>query len=108
MRAQLHAELACASRGIRHRFLVADMTAARHVRRCDERPDLVFAGRAFAEVGADVDQTSAPFVSGRNQINAPPSAKKSASMARRIANPTRGTSAPIVNGASAETQRPAL
>src|SRR5436853_4096412 len=108
MRAETDAKLARGPRGVRHRLVVAAVAAARDVRRRDERPDLVFAGRAFAEVGADVDQTSAPFVSGRNQISAPPSAKNAASHASTMAKPRRGTSAPIVNGASAETQRPAL
>src|SRR4051794_10531404 len=110
MRAELHAALARAPSGERHRGLVADVAAAGDVRRCDQRPDLVFAGRAFAEVGADVDagQTSAPFVSGSSQISAPPRAKKSASTASSTAKPRRGTSAPIASGANAETQRPAL
>src|SRR5437660_12230407 len=108
MGAELHSEFAGALGGVRHRGVVADMAAAGHVGGCDQRPDLVFAGRAFAEVGADVDHTSAPFVSGRSQIRNPPRAKNRASNARTTAKPSLGTSAPMMNGANAETPRPAL
>src|SRR5881227_260677 len=108
MRAEFHAELARALRGVRHRCVIADVAAARDVRRRDERPDLVFARRAFAEVCANVDHSVAPFVSGRSQMSAPATAKKSASMPRSSGKPRRGRSAPIANGANAEKQRPAL
>src|SRR2546423_687314 len=58
MRADHDAELAPAVRRARHRLLVAVVPAAGDVRGVDEGPDFVFAGRAFAHVGADVDHVS--------------------------------------------------
>src|SRR5262245_21236893 len=108
MRADGDAVLARAARRVGHRQLVAVVAAAGHVRRVDQRPDLVFAGRAFAHVRADVDHSCAPFVSGRSQMSAPPRTKKNAAAAITVASPCVCAAAPMAYGAAAEARRPLL
>ena len=108
MRTETNTMLARQLRGGAHRMLVADVAAAGDVRAGDERPDLFFAGRAFAEVGAEIDHSSVPLVSGRSQIRIAPRAKKMASAAMAKPRPCLVAAAPMAYGAAAETRRPAL
>src|SRR3954453_436610 len=108
MRANANAEVARAGDGMRHRIGVAVMASARHVRGRDQRPDLRFVRSAFAEVGAEVDHNSVPFVSGSSHTSTPPTAKKSAAHVMTTAKLWSFDAAPIGNGAAADASRPPL
>src|SRR3954447_15190412 len=108
MRAAADAEVARACAGMPHRIGVAVVTAASHVRGRDQRPDLRFVRSAFAEVGAEIDHNSVPFVSGSSHTSTPPTAKKSAAQVITNAKLCVFDAAPIANGAAADANRPPL
>src|SRR3954451_4550782 len=101
-------ELAGAVRRMRHRIGVAVVAAAGHVRGGDQRPDLRLVRSAFAEVGAEIDHNSVPFVSGSSHTSTPPIAKKSAAQVMTTAKLWPFDAAPIANGAAADPSRPPL
>ena len=94
--------------GVRHRIGVAVVAAAGDVRGGDQRPDLRFVRSAFAEVGAEIDHNSVPFVSGSSHTSTPPTAKKSAAQVMTTAKLCVFDAAPIANGAAAEAKRSAV
>src|SRR5438045_7696910 len=108
MRADSRAELARAIDGVRHRIGVAVVAAAGDVCGRDQRPDLRLVGSAFAEIGAEVDHSSVPFVSGSSHISTAPIAKKSAAQVMTTAKLCVFDAAPMANGAAADARRPPL
>src|SRR3954465_13017234 len=108
MRTDSCSELARASHGVGHRIGVALVAAAGDVRGCDQRPDLRLVGSAFAEVGAEVDHSSVPFVSGSSQTSTAPIVKKSAAQVMTTAKLCVFDAAPMANGAAADARRPPL
>src|SRR3954464_9915469 len=108
MRADVCAELAGAACGVRHRIDVAIVAAASDVRGGDQRPDLRLVRSAFAEVGAEIDHSSAPFVSGSSHTRIPPTAKKNAGQVITSAKLYVCEPRPMRSGAAAEARRPPL
>src|SRR5436305_2033307 len=94
--------------GMRHRISVAVVAAACDVRGRDQRPDLRFVRSAFAEVCAEIDHNSVPFVSGSSHTSPPPTAKKSAAQVMTTAKLWPFDAAPIAKGAAADASRPPL
>ena len=87
MRPDRHVVTFGAANGVGHRLRIADVTAARDVGRRDHRPHLLFARRAFGDVGTEINHSSAPFVSGRHHTRMAPTPKKRASTAIADPNP---------------------
>src|SRR4051794_31848948 len=108
MCADADAEVARARDGMRHRIGVAVVAAACDVRGRDQRPDLRFVRSAFAEIGAEIDHNSVPFVSGSSHTSTPPTLKKSAEQVMTTAKLWPFDAAPIANGAAADASRPPL
>src|SRR5436190_24031719 len=108
MRAEPHVVLMRTHGGLAHRMLVAGVAAAGDVRAVDERPDFVFAGRAFAEVGAHVDHNSAPFVSGSSQMRIAPIAKSRATTEIETPRPYFVAAATTPYVLAAAAKRPGL
>src|SRR5881275_1304772 len=108
MRTDADSELVCALKRVRHRIGIAVVTAAGYVRGRDQRPDLRFVRSAFAEVGAEIDHNSVPFVSGSSHTSTAPTAKKSAAQVMTTAKLWPLDAAPIANGAAADASRPPL
>src|SRR5438067_6542472 len=106
MRADAHSELARSLNRVPHRIGVAIVTAAGNVRGRDQRPDLRLVRSAFAEVGAEIDHNSVPFVSGSSHTSAPPTAKNNAAQVMTTAKLWPFDAAPIAKGAAADASRP--
>src|SRR5437764_9329862 len=108
MRADAHSELARSLNRVPHRIGVAIVTAAGNVRGRDQRPDRRLVRSTFAEVGAEIDHNSVPFVSGSSHTSPPPIAKKRAAQVMTPAKLYTFDAKPMAIGAAAEASRPPL